>query len=278
MYRKKISKKDLERLQRLRLMDDDFMTICFDNYIEGAELLLKIILDRDDLKVSEVKTQKELKNIQGRSVRLDIHATDKQGNKYDIEIQRADKGANKERARYHSALLDSSMLNPNDDFTGLRENYVYVIFITENDVLGMNEPIYHIERTVLEHNVQFNDGEHIIYVNGSIRTDDSALGKLMSDFYCTKADGMYYKELSDKVRHYKESEEGVKTMCDIWEEVKNEGIQEGKIEGKIEGKLEASIENAKTMLRLGKLSLEEIAVCSGLSIEKVRELAGNKSA
>ncbi|MDO4423009.1 MAG: hypothetical protein Q4C15_13340 [Eubacteriales bacterium] len=81
---------------------------------------------------------------------------------------------------------------------------------------------------------------------------------------------MYYKELSDKVRHYKESEEGVKTMCDIWEEVKNEGIQEGKIKGK----LEASIENAKTMLRLSKLSLEEIAVCSGLSIEKVRELAG----
>ena len=114
----------------------------------------------------------------------------------------------------------------------------------------------------------------IIYVNGSIRTDDSALGKLMSDFYCTKADGMYYKELSDKVRHYKESEEGVKAMCDIWEEVKNEGIQEGKIEGK----LEASIENAKTMLKSGKLSLEEIAEFSGLSIEKVRELAGNKSA
>ena len=141
-----------------------------------------------------------------------------------------------------------------------------MIFITENDVLGMNEPTYHIERTVLEHNVQFNDGEHIIYVNGSIRTDDSALGKLMSDFYCTKADGMYYKELSDKVRHYKESEEGVKTMCDIWEEVKNEG------------KIEASIENAKTMLKDGSLPYEKIAEFSGLSIEKVRELAGNKSA
>ena len=106
----------------------------------------------------------------------------------------------------------------------------------------------------------------IIYVNGSIRTDDSALGKLMSDFYCTKADGMYYKELSDKVRHYKESEEGVKAMCDIWEEVKNEG------------KLEASIENAKTMLKDGSLPYEKIAEFSGLSIEKVRELAGNKSA
>lgn len=33
----------------------------------------------------------------------------------------------------------------------------------------------------------------------SIRTDDSALSKLMSDFYCTKADNIFYKELSDKV-------------------------------------------------------------------------------
>ena len=32
------------------------------------------------------------------------------------------------------------------------------------------------------------------------------------------------------------------------------------------------------MLKSGKLSLEEIAEFSGLSIEKVRELAGNKSA
>ena len=54
--------KDLKRIKSLRLIDDDFMTICFDNYIEGAELLLKIILDRDDLKVSEVKAQKALKN------------------------------------------------------------------------------------------------------------------------------------------------------------------------------------------------------------------------
>lgn len=49
---------DLDRIKRLRLIDDDFMSICFDNYIEGAELLLKIILDRDDLTVTEVKTQK----------------------------------------------------------------------------------------------------------------------------------------------------------------------------------------------------------------------------
>ena len=131
------------------------MSICFDNYIEGAELLLKIILDRDDLTVTEVKTQKELKNLQGRDIRLDIYATDKSGVKYDIEVQRADKGAHKKRARYHSGMVDSDMLKPGEDFDELRENYV--IFITENDVLGYNQPIYHIERTIKENNVQFNN-------------------------------------------------------------------------------------------------------------------------
>ena len=38
------------------------------------------------------------------------------------------------------------------------------------------------------------------------------------------------------------------------------------------------IENAKKMIETGKLSLDEIAECSGLSLEKIRELAGNKSA
>ncbi len=255
---------DLKRIKALRLIDDEFMTICFDGYIEGAELLLKIILDRDDLKVSEVKAQKTLKNLQGRDLRLDIYATDKNGKKYNIEIQRADRGAHRKRARYHSSMLDSDMLNPGEDFTDLCESYV--IFITENDVLGMNKPIYHINRTISGENVQFDDGSHIIYVNGSIKTNDTALGKLMKDLYCNNADEINYKELSDRVRQFKETEEGVNDMCDILDEMRNEAVEK------------ASIEHAKKMIEIGKLSLDEIALCSGLSIEKVRELAGNKSA
>ena len=217
---------DLKRIKSLRLIDDDFMTICFDNYIEGAELLLKIILDRDDLKVSEVKAQKVLKNLQGRDLRLDIYATDAAGKKYDIEIQRADKGAHRKRARYHSSLIDSDMLKAGEDFADLCENYV--IFITENDVLGSGRPIYHIDRVIREDNVQF--------------------------------------EVSKRVRQYKETEEGVDTMCDILDEMKNDV------------RTETRIENARKMLEIGKMTFDEIAICSGLSVEKVRELAGNKSA
>ena len=251
---------DLKRIKALRLIDDDFMTICFDGYIEGAELLLKIILDRDDLKVSEVKAQKTLKNLHGRDLRLDIYATDKDGKKYDIEIQRADRGAHTKRARYHSSVIDANTLNPGEEFTELPESYV--MFITENDVLGYGEPIYHIDRTIQERNVQFEDGSHIIYVNGSMKTNDTALGKLMKDLYCTDAEEMFYEELSDRVRQFKETEVGVNDMCDILDDMRND----------------VRIENAKKMIGSGKLSMDEIAEFSGLSIEKVRELAGDKSA
>ena len=84
----------------------------------------------------------------------------------------------------------------------------------------------------------------------------------MSDFFCTEAKDMYYKELSDRVRQYKETEKGVDDMCDILDEMKND----------------IRIENAQKMIKAGKLSYEDIAEYSGLSLEKVRELAGNKTA
>ena len=41
-----------------------------------AEFLLQIILKREDLKVREVHGQYSIKNLQGRSIRLDILAVD----------------------------------------------------------------------------------------------------------------------------------------------------------------------------------------------------------
>ena len=67
--------KDLRRIRDFRLMDDNFMSKVFENK-PCAEFLLRIILNRDDLKVKEVHGQHDLNNIQGRSVRLDILAVD----------------------------------------------------------------------------------------------------------------------------------------------------------------------------------------------------------
>ena len=89
-----------------------------------------------------------LPNFMKRSVRLDILATDSHSKRYNIEIQREDKGAGRKRARYNSSMLDSTILNSGEDFEVLPETSV--IFITENDVLGKGYPLYHIERYIME--------------------------------------------------------------------------------------------------------------------------------
>lgn len=52
----------------------------------------------------------------------------------------------------------------------------------------------------------FADGSHIIYVNGENR-DNTSLGCLMHDFFCTKAQNMHYNILAEKIRYFKETEE-----------------------------------------------------------------------
>ena len=124
----------LALIENFRLMDDTFMSKCLENAPECIELILQIILGKKDLKVVKSQTEYPIKSLQGRGVRFDVFARDSEGKEYDIEIQRADKGAEPKRARYNSALLDANALKSNDDFDKLRD--AYVIFITENDVMG----------------------------------------------------------------------------------------------------------------------------------------------
>lgn len=261
------------------LMDDEFMTKCFEDNIECTELVLHIILGNDDLEVQSVHAQHSMKNLQGRSIRLDVYATDRSGKKYNIEIQRSDKGADARRARYNSSLIDANTLESGEDFDNLSETYV--IFITENDVLGGGKPIYHIERKIEEFgNKIFGDGSHIIYVNAQCR-DNTPLGLLMQDFSCTSPNRMNYGILAERTRYFKEDKEGFSTMSRIMEEfLKKETAKaaanaaaKAAAEAAEKAKWESNRATALRMLKIGKLSYEEIAEYSGLSLDEVKALA-----
>jgi len=100
----------LAEIERFRLMDDDFMSKCLENAPECIELMLRIIIGKKDLKVVKSQTEYPIKSLQGRGVRFDVFARDSEGKEYDIELQRADKGAGPRRARYNSALMDANAL------------------------------------------------------------------------------------------------------------------------------------------------------------------------
>ncbi len=205
---------ELEKaIDELTLFDDDLMSKVFDGNIEATQLLLKIVLQRDDIKVVSVKGQVDMKSpyVKGRDITLDIHVIDGEGTEFDVEVQRNVEGSHNRRVRFNGSMMDSRMLKKKQKFKELKD--AYIIFICQHDKFGKNEPIYHVDKIVRETSEVFEDGSHIIFVNGVYEGDDD-FGKLAHDFNCKDADDIYYKPLADGVRHFKETEEGRNAMCE----------------------------------------------------------------
>ncbi len=253
------SESDLDYIRNFRLMDDDFMAKFFEENLECTEFVLRIIMNNPDLEVHSVHAQHEIRNLLGHSVRLDVFATGKDAKKYNVEIQRSDRGASPKRARYHSSVIDVNILPKGKAYDFLTETYV--IFITEHDEMGAGLPVYHIDRVIRETGALFQDEAHIIYVNGEYRNEDSPVGILMHDFACANPADMQYKLLAERARYLKESKEGQQIMCRAMEQMRNETAM-------IERK-----NIACRMIKTGKFSYEEIAEYMDLTLEEIKEFA-----
>lgn len=224
---------DLQRLRGFRPIDDDFMRGLFRKNIPLVQLVLRIITNKPSLIITSCETQADMKRVTGaRSICLDAYGSDELDKKYDLEIQRADHGADPHRARYHSSVMDVENLDAGQEFNELPDTYT--IFITEKDFYGKGEPVYVIQNMNITTGEPFNDGAYILYVNGEYRGDD-ALGKLMHDFNCIRAEGMNYDLMAERTRYLKENPEGMDIMCKEMEDMRTKAREEGKIEGKIEG-------------------------------------------
>ena len=251
-----------EAVQSFTLLDDVFMTAVFQDSLPCVDLVLQIILNRPNLRATRVVTQDTLKNLHGHDLRFDIHAF-ADGQEFNIEIQRAKKGAAPRRARYHSSIMDANALSEGADYEKLPESYV--IFITETDVLGKGKPLYAIRRMIEDDGDVFDDGSHIVYVNASVMDTETRLGKLMHDFQCAQPEKMYYDILAERAGAFKNTEEGVSSMSARWEQLLKEeyehgreqgieqGIEQGREQGREQGEERAYLASIRGVM--GKLSL-----------------------
>ena len=96
-----------QEMKVFRYMDDDFMTACLEDNYEAVELILRIVLGQEDITIKSIRVQDSMKNLQGRSAILDVHAVDNTG-----------KGAGVKRARHNSSLLDAHILYVNGKYRG----------------------------------------------------------------------------------------------------------------------------------------------------------------
>ena len=264
----------LSILKDLTIMDDIFMR----NVLKDSactEYILKVIMDQDNLKLKDQILQADYKNLQGRSSILDCIALDNFGRKYNIEFQNADSGASLKRARYHGSLVDANTLKTGQVPNELPDTYI--IFITENDTLGFNLPICHINRTIEENCQRCHDQLHIIYVNSSFQ-DDTTLGRLMHDLHCSDPHDMYSEILAQRVIELKETQTGVDIMCDKLNELiaeeRNEGEKRGILIGEAQGEkrgiLNTQKETAKNLQHMG-MALEQISQALNVSVQMIQD-------
>ena len=150
-------------------------------------------------------------------------------------------------------MLDTKMLKAKQKFKEIHDSYV--IFITENDYMKKGLPLYHVERVVQETQKLFGDGLHIIYVNGSYKNDDDPIGKLMHDFRCTRSVDMFYNELKDTVKHFKETEGGRGQVCKAMEE-----------------RIEVLLGTVKSLMENMQLSAQQVMAAMNISEEDKQKL------
>ena len=187
-------------------------------------------------------------------------------------------------------MLDANLKETGRNYELLPESYV--IFITEHDVLKGGKALYTIDRHVRETGQDFGDGAHIIYVNGEMRHGDTALARLMHDFFCTDPKEMYYSELARTVAFHKTDSEEVQKMSGVFEtfaeEMRNEGIligekrgisigkeqgiSIGEERGREQGMSIAGQTFARRLLADG-FPVEDIVRYTSLPLEEVRALA-----
>lgn len=254
----------------MRPPDDDLMSMMFRKSLPPAQMVLRILTGIDDLVLTDNKTQYDLKHLLGeRSICLDVFASDSKSVKYDLEIRRADKGASPKRARYHSSALDTELLFTNENFENLPTTYT--IFITENDIRSDARASYFFERRDTETNEPFGDDEYILFINGAYnnKNDNSDLTKLIHDFGCVKPSEMYFSEMSESARKYKETEEGVSEMCKMMVNMRNNAQQAGEKIGTIKTLIE--------LVKKGLLTLAQAAKQADMTVDEFEKVSGLKA-
>ena len=204
------------------MMNDLRFSSSLDNNPTLATFILKIVLEKEDLVVKEITTQKRINSLVNKSIILDAYAIDSKNRYYNIEIQKAKTKDIILRSRYHLSIIDSNNLEKNNDFTKLPETYV--IFFCNFDLFKENKPIYKVERVVNLKKL-FNDKEHIVFVNCTYQDITTDIGKLIHDMKSKIGEEKCYNIFSES------DEIGEENMGQICDAIRQEGIKIGESNG-----------------------------------------------
>ncbi len=211
-----------DTINKLRPIDDMF----FHKLVEDkrfCEEILQVILQKRDLCVVYAEPQKNLRNINGRSVIVDVLCRDGYNNYYNIEVQKDNNDNHIKRVRYNASNIDTFVSEKGSSFEEIPD--VYIVYISTFDMFGYGKTIYHIRSIIEETKDVIDNGYHEIFVNTAVDdgTDIAGLMRILKQSSIPTDNR--YPYVCNRIRGFKEGK-GIDDMCEVVEEYAKEYAKE----------------------------------------------------
>ena len=203
----------LEIVKQLNIIDDTLFQKMAEDPGFCEEVISTILTQK--VTVIKVTPQNSVKNLQGRSVVLDALCELENGEKCDVEVQKANDDDHQRRVRYNTSCITANITDPGTKFKDVPN--VIGIYISKFDMFQSGKTVYHIDRVVRETGEIQDNGLQEIYVNTKI-DDGTDIAELMKIFTISDAyDFEKFPKVSKRKKQFKESEGGNEEMCDLVE-------------------------------------------------------------
>ena len=261
----------------LTLVSDAAFQIAFRDNTEGIGHLVRLVLQRDDIRIVKAEAQHRVQSIAGHSAVFDLLAEDSEGRRIDIEIQ-AVRGNRKElllRALYYLSAMHVSSLGKGQPYGEMGESYV--IFLADGNVFGDGRAIHEIRLTDEGNGIE--EYRSAIYVAdiagyGKMETE---WDKFCHDMHTAEIGRIVLSWMREAMYRVKGESRMIDTTMSLIEQLKEEGRLEG-LERGLERGMEKGIEKGRTdiarnMLSTGRYQHAEIAGLTDLPLAEVEKLA-----
>lgn len=227
MKQRKTDEEKEKIVEQLVIMDDTmFEAMC--QSPDFVEELLQVVLNEPKLRIKpkSLVAQKSVKNLRGRSIRMDAYVEGEDNRIFNIEVQKADNCNHVKRVRYNASVITAHGSEPGDSFDDVQT--LCMIYLSKKDIFGKGRAVYHVQNTILETKDLVDNGLVEIYINAEIN-DGSKISALMDVFKKEKLDNMdkdMFPKTYAKFNSLKHDEEEVSKMCDLVEKYARDHAEE----------------------------------------------------
>lgn len=262
--------------EELQIKDDFMFSVIMRNPKFCKPFLERVL----GIKISYIEYPKSQETIDisadAKSVRLDIYVEDGKETVYNIEMQTVENRNIPKRSRYYQGMIDLNILEKGENYKDLKRSFV--IFVCTFDLFGEGRHIYTFENRCIQNTeLGLGDGTAKIILNtkGTMNDVTPEMKKLLDFIDGKEPEDDFTRELEEAVQSVRKNEKwrvDYMTLQMNYQEKYEQGMEYGIEQGIEQGIKQGNRQSALRMLEAGKLSPEEIALYSGLSLEQVLEL------